>query len=90
MLLSKLECPHCHESWTEDSEKVAHGASVNCQSCSQIFSYKKNIIFNDPVPDPPRPNSFIHDMDKEALDTLKAVKGLDTALKVMMKHSYEK
>lgn len=90
MLLSKLECPHCHEYWTDDSEKITHGAGVSCPRCRKVFPQKKNILFTDPVPPPPRANSFIHENDKEALDAVKAVKGLGTALKIMMKHSYEK
>ena len=90
MLLSKLECPQCHESWVQDSEMADHGADVACPGCRVTFSHKKNIHFTDPIPNPPRASDFMHEMDKEALETVKGIMGLDTALKQMMKHSYEK
>lgn len=90
MLLSKLDCPHCHASWTQPSEKIAHGAEALCQNCNKGFLHKKNIHFTDPLPNPPRTEDFMHEMDKEAIETLKTVKGLNSAIKLMMKHSYEK
>ena len=88
----------------EPSESIAEGNSIHCRYCDQKNSVKAGYVNGEancgrckmPFSDAPHKkfadldkNDYIHPDDKKALSALKAIPGIDSALKKLIAVSFE-
>ena len=91
MLKSKVQCEQCSFEKILQSEKLQHKARIKCPSCKNPFTYNKNIWFeNSTEYKSISADDFMHPLDRSALNSIKAIPGLDKYTTKMMKYSYEK
>lgn len=82
---NNVACPNCNATYSfRKSQLLNLKASPECKECeTAIFPY-----FDQPFDDL-RPEHFVHQLDRQMLDALKKIPGVDSVLRSLLRHSLE-
>ncbi len=91
-LSALIQCPHCGYSRTGPISRQRPGSTLRCprKNCRKEFVYHLKFKFDDHLYHDISPQAFTHPLDRNAIEALRRVPGIDFVIRKMMEFGYEK